>query len=55
MSSPHHRLDARTWEELEREARSLVRFLRDRDPKVYSRYNHWWKAMPSAHVRVLGR
>ena len=50
-----HRLDTRTWEELEREARSLVRFLRDRDPNVYSRYNHWWKAMPSAQVRVLGR
>jgi hypothetical protein len=35
-----HRLDPRTWEGLEREARSLASFLRDRDPNVYSRYNH---------------
>jgi Winged helix DNA-binding domain len=49
-----HRLDAGTWDQLEREAHSLGRFLRDRDPRVYSRYNHWWKSMPSAQVRVLG-
>jgi hypothetical protein len=48
------RLDAATWDQLEREARSLVRFLRGRDPNVYSRYNHWWKTMLSAQVRVLG-
>jgi DNA glycosylase AlkZ-like len=49
-----HRLDAATWQHVEREARSLVRLLRDRDPHVYGRYNHWWKTMPSAQVRVLG-
>jgi hypothetical protein len=49
-----HSLDAATWDQLEREARSLVSFLRDRDPQVYSRYNHWWKSMPPAQVRVLG-
>jgi hypothetical protein len=52
--SAFHRLDAAAWDQLEGEARSLVRFLRDRDPNVYSRYNHWWKTMPSAQVRVLG-
>jgi len=49
-----HRLDTGTWQYVEREARSLVRFLQDRDPRVYGRYNHWWKTMPSAQVRVLG-
>jgi hypothetical protein len=41
------------WEGLATEARSLVAFLAGRDPKVYRRYAHWWKTMPSADVRVL--
>jgi hypothetical protein len=49
-----HRLDAPTWDELEVEARSLVAFLRDREPNVYSRYGHWWKRLPAAEVRLLG-
>jgi hypothetical protein len=52
--SAFHRLDAATWDQLESEARSLERFLRDRQPDVYRRYNHWWKTLPSAEVRVLG-
>jgi Winged helix DNA-binding domain len=50
-----HRLDAETWRGLEREAQSLASFLADRDPHVYSRYNHWWKSLSGDEVRVLGR
>jgi hypothetical protein len=49
-----HRLDDRTWDGLAAEARALVAFLAGRDPKVYSRYAHWWnKRFPSAEIRVL--
>jgi hypothetical protein len=48
-----HRLDAATWDQLESEARSLVSFLRERQPDVYRRYGHWWKTLPSAEVRML--
>jgi hypothetical protein len=41
------------WEGIAAEARSLVAFLAGRDPKVYRRYNHWWRTLPSADVRVL--
>ncbi len=33
---------------------SLLAFLADREPTVYSRYAHWWNTLPSAEVRVLG-
>ena len=49
-----HRLDDGTWDGLAAEARALVAFLAGRDPKVYSRYAHWWnKRFPSAEIRVL--
>jgi DNA glycosylase AlkZ-like len=49
-----HRLDDETWSGLAREARSLLRFLAPREPRVYGRYAHWWtKGIPHAEVRVL--
>jgi hypothetical protein len=49
-----HVLDAATWDGLELEARSLVRFLADRQRYAYARYGHWWKKLPpAATVRVL--
>ncbi len=49
-----HRLDDEDWDGLAEEARALVSFLADRDPRVDSRYAHWWaKGFPAAEVRVL--
>jgi len=48
-----HPLPDEVWEGLAAEARSLLSLLADRDPKVYSRYNHWWIKLPGAEVRVL--
>lgn len=46
-------LDDATWGDLEVEAGLLVAFLADREADVYWRYAHWWKALPSADVRIL--
>ena len=43
-----------TWDGLETEARSLMRLLAGRDPKVYGRFHHWWAKLPKAEVRLLG-
>ncbi|GHF95944.1 winged helix DNA-binding domain-containing protein [Streptomyces zaomyceticus] len=49
-----HPLPARVWEELAGEAGALGGFLAARDPRVYSRYDHWWvKGLPVAETRVL--
>nr|WP_222109165.1 winged helix DNA-binding domain-containing protein [Streptomyces cupreus] len=48
-----HELPAEAWEALAEEAASLVALLADREPRVYSRYGHWWKKLPDAQVRVL--
>jgi hypothetical protein len=48
-----HPLDDDTWEGLAAEARSLTELLRQREQQVYSRYNNWWKKLPSGDVRVL--
>jgi hypothetical protein len=42
-----------TWRALAGEARRLVAFLADREPRVYSRYTHWWAQLPKGIVRVL--
>lgn len=47
------RLSDDVWEALGREARRLVRFLADREPRVYTRYGHWWSHLPEGTVRVL--
>ena len=48
-----HRLSDETWSQLGVEARSLVLFLRDREPGVYRRYANWWKTLAAAEVRFL--
>ena len=48
-----HRLADDVWEGLAAEARSLVAFLADREPTVYRRYGHWWRALPGAEIRLL--
>ncbi|GAC1406201.1 MAG: hypothetical protein NVSMB52_19790 [Chloroflexota bacterium] len=50
-----HPLREDTWEGLAIEARSLVAFPMDREPMVYSRYGHWWPALPNTERRVLLR
>ncbi len=42
-----------TWEGVEREARSLLRFVGERDGAVYGRFGHWWSRLPKAQVRVI--
>jgi hypothetical protein len=48
-----HRLPDDAWEGLAVEARSLVAFLADREPKVCRRYDYWWRTLPSAEDRLL--
>jgi hypothetical protein len=48
-----HRLPDDVWEGLAAEAQSLVAFLADREPKVYRRYEYWWRTLPSSEVRLL--
>ena len=50
-----HRLSDEAWDGLASEARALVAFLADREPRAYSRYGRWWADLPGAEVRVLGR
>ncbi|MFF1482664.1 winged helix DNA-binding domain-containing protein [Streptomyces sp. NPDC058301] len=53
-ASAFHRLPGQVWEELAGEARSLVAFLAGRDPRAYSRYDHWWaKGVLAAETRLL--
>ena len=49
-----HALPDEAWAGLEAEARTLLAFLRPREPIVYSRYARWWAALPAHAVRVLG-
>jgi hypothetical protein len=48
-----HRLPEDAWERLAAEARSLVAFLADREPKVYRRYDRWWRTLPGAEALLL--
>ncbi|WP_033321989.1 winged helix DNA-binding domain-containing protein [Streptomyces yerevanensis] len=48
-----HDLPPAAWEGLAAEAQSLITVLADRDPRVYSRYHHWWAKLPDAQVRLL--
>ncbi|WP_328944605.1 winged helix DNA-binding domain-containing protein [Streptomyces sp. NBC_00250] len=53
-ASAFHPLPARVWAELASEAEALDGFLAARDPRVYSRYDHWWvKGLPAAETRML--
>lgn len=46
-------LPADTWDALAAEAAALQELLADREPRVYSRYNHWWRDLPTAETRLL--
>ncbi|NUP40272.1 MAG: winged helix DNA-binding domain-containing protein [Streptomyces sp.] len=48
-----HELSAAAWDGLAAEARSLLTLLADRDPRLYSRYDHWWAKLSGAQVRML--
>lgn len=48
-----HELAPAVWDGLAAEARSLTALLADRDPRPYSRYDHWWAKLSGAQVRVL--
>jgi hypothetical protein len=48
-----HDLSPAAWDGLASEAASLTRLLAPRDPRVYSRYGHWWAKLPQARVRIL--
>ncbi|MFE2018484.1 winged helix DNA-binding domain-containing protein [Streptomyces sp. NPDC059499] len=49
-----HPLPGHVWQGLAAEAESLRALLADRDPRVYSRYGHWWaKGLPAAETRLL--
>lgn len=47
------RLAPSTWEGLAAEAAALQRFLAGRDPRVFSRYGHWWSSIEGAQTEVL--
>lgn len=47
-------LPARAWDELDAEARRLLALLEGRDDAVYRRFEHWWRFLNGAEVRVLG-
>ncbi|MFF9912966.1 winged helix DNA-binding domain-containing protein [Streptomyces sp. NPDC013457] len=48
-----HALPDDAWEDLAAEARSLTAFLAPREPRVYSRYAHWWSRLPAGERRLL--
>ncbi|MCX5555190.1 winged helix DNA-binding domain-containing protein [Streptomyces sp. NBC_00038] len=48
-----HDLPPEAWEALAEEARYLTTVLADRDPRVYSRYDHWWARLPDTRARLL--
>lgn len=48
-----HPLPDDVWAELAVEARSLLTFLADREPRVYRRYDHWWSKLPENESRLL--
>lgn len=52
-ASAFHPLPADTWDAVAAEAVALQRLLADREPQVYSRYNHWWRDLPTAEARLL--
>ena len=46
-------LDDDAWDGIEDEARSLLRFVNERDDAVYGRFGHWWSRLPDGQVRVV--
>jgi hypothetical protein len=54
-ASAFHPLKNDDWNGLAVEAATLSAFLGKREPRIYTRYAHWWDDLPSADVRLLGR
>ncbi|MEU5598327.1 winged helix DNA-binding domain-containing protein [Streptomyces sp. NPDC020298] len=48
-----HELTSTAWDGLAEEARSLTALLARREPRAYSRYEHWWRRLPDGQVRLL--
>jgi hypothetical protein len=48
-----HPLHEEAWEGIAEEAAALVKLLAEREPRVYRRYDNWWRKLPGADVRVL--
>jgi hypothetical protein len=48
-----HPLPDEVWAALAAEAGALLSLLRDREPRAYRRYDHWWSKLPSAEARIL--
>lgn len=48
-----HALSEDDWSGLAEEAKSLHKFLGDREPQVYRRYARWWRGLPAHDVRIL--
>ncbi|KJK33345.1 hypothetical protein UK23_46505 [Lentzea aerocolonigenes] len=48
-----HALSEDQWTGLAEEAKALHKFLGDREPQVYRRFNRWWAGLPVDHVRIL--
>jgi hypothetical protein len=47
------KLPAGVWKALKGEAREMSAMVRERDPRLYRRYDHWWKHLPAVDTRVL--
>ncbi len=53
--SAFQKLPRGAWSDLAVESAGLMRFLTDRDPKLYGIYHHWWaKGIEAAEVRSVG-
>ncbi|MGW4210576.1 winged helix DNA-binding domain-containing protein [Lentzea sp. NPDC004789] len=52
-ASAFHALAEDQWAGLAEEARALHKFLGDREPQVYRRFNRWWAGLPVDDVRIL--
>jgi hypothetical protein len=48
-----HPLPEEAWDGLAKESSALGKLLADREPRVYRRYDSWWKKLAGAEVRVL--
>lgn len=46
-------LPSAAWDGLAEEAASLAGMLADREPRVFSRYAHWWTSISGTQVRTL--
>jgi hypothetical protein len=52
-ASAFHALNEDQWAGLADEAKGLRKFLGDREPQVYRRFNRWWTGLPVEDVRIL--